>query len=204
MKSPRTILLLLLALGFASIAARAGECLPVKVRNPEGNYIVPGVMGDIVYRRVNGAKLSLDAYVQKHGRNRPAVIVIHGGGWDSGSRVAFVGQFLEMLTRAGYNWFSIDYRLGGIQNHKDALDDLRVAVDFIRCNAGKFRINRNNIALFGEDAGAHLAAMLAVEKPVGVKAAVLIGGFYDLREIPKFKSQIPNPESQISNPDFLT
>jgi len=206
-----TILPLLLALGFASVEARGGACLPVQVRNPEGNYITPGVMGDIVYRRVNGGELSLDAYVQKHGRNRPAVIVIHGGGWDSGNRIAFVGQFLEMLTRAGYNWFSIDYRLGGIRNYKDALDDLRVAVDFVRCNAGKFRINRNNIALLGEDAGAHLAAMLAAEKPAGVKAAVLIGGFYDLREIPKFKSQIPNPESQISNlesqisnPDFLT
>jgi alpha-L-fucosidase 2 len=197
MKSTWTILPLLLALAFASIEARAGACLPVKVRNPEGNYIVPGAMGDIVYRRVNGVELSLDAYVQKHGRNRPAVVVIHGGGWDSGSRIAFVGQFLEMLTRAGYNWFSIDYRRGGVQGYKDALDDLRVAVDFIRCHAGKFRINRNNIALFGEDAGAHLAAMLAAEKPAGVKAAVLIGGFYDLREIQSVKSQ-------ISNPDFLT
>jgi alpha-L-fucosidase 2 len=192
MKSTRTILPLLLALAFASIEARAGACLPVKVRNPEGNYITPGVMGDIVYRRVNGVELSLDAYVQKHGRNRPAVIVIHGGGWDSGSRIAFVGQFLEMLTRAGYNWFSIDYRLGGIGSYKDALDDLRVAIDFIRCHAGKFRIDRNNIALFGEDAGAHLAAMLAAERPAGVKVAVLISGFYDLREISYLKSQIPN------------
>ncbi|MGE0127037.1 MAG: alpha/beta hydrolase [Blastocatellales bacterium] len=168
----------------------------MKVRNIEGNYIEPGVMGDIVYRRVDGKELALDAYVQKRGRARPAVIIIHGGGWDSGSRVAFVGQFLEMLTRAGYNWFSIDYRLGGIRNYKDALDDLRAAVGFVRCHAGEFRVDPNNIALLGEDAGAHLAAMLLAEKPAGVKAAVLIGGFYDLREIPNLKSH-------ISNSDFL-
>jgi acetyl esterase len=194
MNPAKTVLLLLLACAFSAIEARAGECLPINVRNPEGNYIVPGVMGDIVYRRVNGKELALDAYVQKHGRKRPAVIVVHGGGWESGSRIAFVGQFLEMLTRAGYNWFSIDYRLGGIQNYKNALDDLRAATDFIRCNAKKFRIDPNNIALFGEDAGAHLAAMLLTEKPAGVKAAVLIGGFYDLREIPNLESQVPNSE----------
>src|SRR5215510_11124169 len=191
MDPAKTILLFLLACALAPIGARASECLPINVRNPEGNYIVPGVMGDIVYRRVNGKELALDAYVQKHGRKRPAVIVVHGGGWNSGSRIAFVGQFLEMLTRAGYNWFSIDYRLGGIQNYKDSLDDLRSATDFIRCNAKKFRIDPNNIALFGEDAGAHLAAMYLLEKPSGVKAAVLIGGFYDLREIPDLKSQSP-------------
>lgn len=191
MNPSKTFLLILLACAFAPVSARAGECLPINVRNPEGNYIVPGVMGDIVYRRVNGKELAMDAYVQKHGRKRPAVIVAHGGGWNSGSRIAFVGQFLETLTRAGYNWFSIDYRLGGIQNYKDALDDLRASIDFIRCNANKFRIDRDNIALLGEDAGAHLAAMLLTEKPAGVKAAVLIGGFYDLREIPNLRSQDP-------------
>ncbi|HKQ93016.1 MAG TPA: alpha/beta hydrolase [Blastocatellia bacterium] len=203
MNPTKTVLFFLLACALAPIVARAGECLPINVRNLEGNYVVPGVMGDIVYRRVNGRELSLDAYVQKHGRKRPSVIVVHGGGWDSGSRVAFVGQFLEMLTRAGYNWFSVDYRLGGIQNYKDALDDLRAAIEFIRCNAKRFRIDPYNIALFGEDAGAHLAAMLLTERPEGVKAAVLIGGFYDLREIPNLKSRIPNLESRISNSEFL-
>jgi alpha-L-fucosidase 2 len=203
MNPAKTLLPFLVACALSPIVARAGECLPINVRNPEGNYVVPGVMGDIVYRRVNGEELALDAYVQKYGRKRPAVIVVHGGGWDSGSRVAFVGQFLETLTRAGYNWFSVDYRLGGIQNYKDALDDLRAATDFIRCNAKRFRIDPDNIALFGEDAGAHLAAMLLTEKPAGVKAAVLIGGFYDLREIPNIKSRISNLESQTSSSEFL-
>jgi acetyl esterase/lipase len=194
MNPSKIVLLFLLACALAPIGARGGECLPINVRNPEGNYVVPGVMGDIVYRRVNGEELALDAYVQKHGRKRPAVIVVHGGGWENGSRVAFVGQFLEMLTRAGYNWFSVDYRLGGIRNYKDALDDLRAATDFIRCNAKRFRIDPDNIALFGEDAGAHLAAMLLTEKPASVKAAVLIGGFYDLREIPSLEPRISNSE----------
>lgn len=125
MKTTVKILALLLLLCLFSVESRADDCLPIKVRNPEGNYIIPGAMGDIVYRRVNGRELALDAYVQKRGDRRPAVIVIHGGGWSSGSRIAFIGQFLETLTRAGYNWFSIDYRLGGVKNYRDGVDDVQ-------------------------------------------------------------------------------
>jgi alpha-L-fucosidase 2 len=84
---------------------------PVVARNPDGNYLVPGVLGDVVYRRVGDVELSLDAYVQKRGPRRPAVLVVHGGGGASGGRIARVGQLLEMLTTAGFSWFSLDYRL---------------------------------------------------------------------------------------------
>lgn len=154
------------------------DCLPVKVRNPEGNYIIPGTKGDIVYARVDGQELALDAYVQKRGDKRPAVIVIHGGGFTSGSRVSFIGQFLELLTSAGYNWFAIDYRKNGVSRYKESLDDVRAALAFARCHAREFRIDPERIALLGEDTGATLAGLLAAEKPAGVQANVMIGGVY--------------------------
>jgi alpha-L-fucosidase 2 len=156
------------------------DCLPVKMRNAEGNYLVPGTKGDIVYRRINGQELALDAYVQKRGDKRPAVIVIHGGGFTSGSRVSFIGQFLELLTSAGYNWFALDYRKNGASHYQDSLADVRAALAFVRCNAKEFRIDPNRIALLGEDTGATLAALLAAEKPAGVQANVLLGGVYEL------------------------
>ncbi|MFN0112775.1 MAG: alpha/beta hydrolase [Blastocatellia bacterium] len=165
------------------------SCPPIKAHNPEGNYIIPGAMGDIVYSGVNGVELSLDAYVQRRGDKRPAVIVIHGGNWDSGSRVSFTGQFLELLTAAGYNWFSIDYRKRGLSRYAEAVDDVRAAIEFVRCHAREFRIDPNNIALLGEDTGATLALM-AAEKTSGVKAVVCIGGVYN-------NSQLPTPDSQL-------
>src|SRR5438034_10594864 len=84
--------------------AHSQDCLPALVRNPEGNYIVPGVQGEIVYRRVGPAELALDAYVQRRGGLRPAVLVVHGRGWTSGGRVAFVGPLLAASARAGFNW----------------------------------------------------------------------------------------------------
>jgi alpha-L-fucosidase 2 len=160
-------------------AAAAASDLALGTGDPEGNYVVPGVKGSIVYRRADGQELSLDAYLQRRGGRRPAVVVIHGGGFSAGSRVAFVGQLLEVLTRAGYNWFSVDYRLGGPERRKDALDDVRAALAFIRGHAEELRIDPNRVALVGEDAGAYLAALLAAESPAGVRAAVLIGGLYE-------------------------
>jgi len=157
--------------------------LAVGAGNPAGNYIVPGTKGAIVYRRVDGQELKLDAYVQRRGR-RPAVLVVHGGGWTSGSRIAHVGQLLETLTRAGFNWLSLDYRLGGPARRADALDDVRAALDFVRRNAAELRIDPERLGLLGEDAGADLAGMLATERPAGVRAVALIGGLYDVSDAP--------------------
>src|SRR5213593_1938358 len=168
--------------------AWAAGCAPVQIRNPEGNYIMPGVWGDIVYRRIDGTELSLDAYVQRRGERRPAVVVIHGGGWASGSRITYVSQLLEVLARAGFNWFSVDYRLAPAHKYPAALEDLRDALGFIRCNAQTFRIDPDRIALAGDDAGAHLAAMLAAGKPPGVKALLALGGIFDLRTLERFKA----------------
>jgi acetyl esterase/lipase len=176
----------LAALLLASAAPAAHACPVLQVRNPEGNYIVPGVLGDIAY----SGDLALDAYVQEGSARRPSIVVIHGGGWSSGSRVAHVGQILEVLTRAGYNWFSLDYRLGGLPRFEDSLTDLRAGLAFIRCRAGELGIDANRLLLLGEDSGAHLAALLAAENPAGVVGAVLVGGFYDLGAIPGLSGSI--------------
>jgi alpha-L-fucosidase 2 len=160
--------------------AFAEPCPPLHVRNPDGNYIVPGVQGDIPY----SGDRALDAYVQQGPRRRPAVVVIHGGTWSSGSRVAHVGQILDVLTQAGYHWFSVDYRLGGLPRFEESLADIRTALAFIRCRARELGIDPNRLVLLGEDSGAHLAALLAAERPPGVIGAVLVGGFYDLTTTP--------------------
>ena len=114
-------------------------------------------------------------------------MVIHGGGWTSGSRAAHVGQILELLTHAGYNWFALDYRLGGLARYEDSLADIRRALSFLRCRARELRIDPDRLVLLGEDSGGHLAALLAAERPAGVIGAVLIGGFYDLSAAPGLK-----------------
>ena len=178
MNGARLLLALFLLLGIAHGAS--AECLPLAPRNPDGNYIIPGVLGDIVYRRGPGMELALDAFVQQGDARRPLVVVVHGGGWTSGSRVSFVGQLLEMLSEGGFNWVSLDYRLGPASAHRDAVDDVDAALAFVRCHAEALRTDPNRLVLLGEDTGAQLAALVAARRPPGLAAAVLVGGAYDV------------------------
>ena len=132
----RAIVPAAIALALTTPPAFAQPCPPLHVRNPDGNYSVPGVQGDIPY----SGDHALDAYVQQGPRQRPAVVVIHGGTWSSGSRVAHVGQILDVLTQAGYHWFSVDYRLGGLPRFEESLADIRTALAFIRCRARELGI----------------------------------------------------------------
>jgi acetyl esterase/lipase len=181
----RSLLVTALLLALAAPAA-AQSCPPLQIRNPAGNYIIPGAKGDIPY----SGSLALDAYVQQGSGRPPSVVVIHGGGWTSGSRIAHVGQILEFLTITGYNWFSLDYRLGGPERKEDSLADIRAALSFIRCHSKDFGIDANQLVLLGEDSGAQLAALAAGERVPGVIGAVLIGGFYE-----------PNVATAASPPD---
>lgn len=187
-------------LAFAALAAGvpaiAQPCPPLQVRNTAGNYIVPGVKGDIPY----SDGVALDAYIQRGDARRPSIVVIHGGGWTSGSRIAHVGQILELLTRAGYNWFSLDYRLGGLARHEDSLADLRAALAFIRCRSDDLGIDPGQLVLLGEDSGAHLAALLSSERPPGVVGTVLVGGFYDLGVLEDLASDLPSNARARASP----
>jgi acetyl esterase len=169
-----------------SRASAASDCLPFTPRNSDGNYIVPGVQGAIVYRRVDGRELVLDAFVQRGEARRPLVVIVHGGRWSSGSRVGSVGQFLELLTSAGFNWVSIDYRLGPLDRYLEAVDDVEAAVEFVQCHATALHADPSRLVLLGEEAGAHLVALAAAQRPAGLSATVLVGGAYDLRELASY------------------
>lgn len=183
----RSLVWLVAVLPAVAADAAARTCPELQIRQPAGNYIVPGSFADVPYAE----GVALDGYVQQDGARRPSVVVVHGGEWTAGSRVAHVGQLLEMVTRAGYNWFSVDYRLGGLSEYGEALADLRTSLGFIRCRARDLGIDPEQIVLLGEDAGAQLSALLAAERPAGVIGSVLIGGFYDLRALPALSPGAP-------------
>lgn len=172
--------ILLAVLSPVTLVRAQASCGPWRVTKPEGNYIIPGAESGIVYRQAGGTELLMDGYRQPGPEIRPAVVVIHGGGWQSGSRVSYTGQFLEMLTRAGFHWFSIDYRLEGPERVAEAVDDVRAAVDFIRCHARERRVDPTRIVLLGEDTGATMAAMVARDPAAGIWAQILVGGRYPL------------------------
>ncbi|MGD0758374.1 MAG: alpha/beta hydrolase [Candidatus Sulfotelmatobacter sp.] len=124
------------------------------------------VQQDIPYGTAGGHPLLLDIYQpsEQSSALRPAVVLIHGGGWTSfdKSTMHTMGMF---LARCGFVAFAVDYRLmHGSENIWPAqLDDVQRAVRWVRANAAKYRVDPDHIGAFGHSAGAQLASLLGME-----------------------------------------
>ena len=94
---------------------------------------------------------------------RPAVVVIHGGGWHAPLDRHGMDAYASRLAEAGYVAFNLEYRLvpdGGEFPH--AVQDCLCALAFIRAHAADYGIDPLRIAALGYSAGGHLASMLGV------------------------------------------
>lgn len=155
-----------------------------------------GLWKDIAYSRPGGRDLLMDAYVPDSDGPFPAVIIVHGGGWEAGDKITYVSPVFAPLAQAGFAWFSIDYRLAPYAHVPDQLEDVRNAVRFVRRHAAWFHIDPDRIALLGESASGHLVAQAASMPCPGceVQAVVSFYGVYNFerwRNDPDFKRMLP-------------
>ncbi len=91
---------------------------------------------------------------------RPAVIVVHGGGWRSGERSDFP-SWNAWLADEGYVVFDIDYRPSPPPSWQDAPADVACAVGWVKENAARYGVDPERVALMGRSAGGHLALLTA-------------------------------------------
>ena len=120
------------------------------------------------------------------------MVFAHGGGFYFGGRGELEHGTFEPLVRRGFVVASIDYRTipapgctGGppaacVQGIRDASDDALSAVDFLRTNSARYRIDPTRIAIEGTSAGAIMAmnaAYSSSEDPArSVRAAIAMSG----------------------------
>jgi acetyl esterase/lipase len=90
-----------------------------------------------------------------------SIILIHGGGWNSGSKndfATYIDSFQKRMP--DYAIFNINYRLVNGSNLFPAQElDVKAAIDFIVKNSTEYRINTNKLVLLGASAGGHLALL---------------------------------------------
>lgn len=121
------------------------------------------VKRDVTYRTVDGEQLGLDVYQPaKKGTNRPAVVVVHGGGWTEGDKSLFAQQSNQLAER-GFVAFSINYRLAPAHPYPAAVDDVEAAVAWVRTHAKEYGVDPKRIGALGGSAGGHLVGMLATD-----------------------------------------
>jgi acetyl esterase/lipase len=112
-----------------------------------------------------GRPLHADVYrppaiLERPAAGWPAVLLIHGGAWQSGDRSQLRGYGI-LLARAGWLTVACEYRLSPQARWPEHLHDVKAALRWIRTQAGELAIDPDRVVTSGNSAGAHLALMLA-------------------------------------------
>lgn len=187
--------------GFAALAALLlSACVshqgrpPVPPPNPlqAGDF---SVNRDLIYTPAGWPqRLGADFYTPAGAGPFPAVLVVHGGGWEGRTRADMDGISAALASR-GYAVLNVSYRFAPQWHFPAQLQDLQQALLWLRANAGTLNIRPDRIAGWGYSAGAHLAALAGVTGPgdaqfvegARVQAVVAGGTPADLRYYPDGK-----------------
>jgi acetyl esterase/lipase len=171
----------------STVAEPAGKA-PLRYRDPVFTRV--SVQRDVGYSGDEG----LDLYTPTgdRGRDRPAVVWIHGGGFRTGTKAnANVVQLATAFAQRGYVAASIDYRLlaQGVvcgrtptpppqctQAALAAKEDARAAIGWLRLHARGLDLDSQRIAVGGTSAGAVTSLLLAADPSSRIGAAVSISG----------------------------
>ena len=132
---------------------------------------------DIEFAKPNGVSLTLDAYVPDGKGPFPTVIIVHGGGFTRGDKQTFVPPLFEPLTKAGFAWFTINYRLHPQAQFPSNVEDVEAAIRWVKAHAKEYKVDRTRIVLMGESAGGALVSYAGVRAKADTRVATVVA-FY--------------------------
>ena len=117
---------------------------------------------DVVYGRKYGLALTLDVFKPQQHANGAAVIWVVSGGWFS-SHDAISPQSasspINELARRGYTVFAVVHSSQPKFTIPEILQDMHLAVRYIRFHAADYQIDPDRIGITGASAGGHLSLM---------------------------------------------
>jgi len=163
------VALIFLALAAASLPSNAQQATPPPAvpsvpATPAQSSAGP-VHENVTYGTAGNETLLLDIFepAANSDHPRPAVILIHGGGWTSFDK-STMRTLAQFLARSGFVAVSVDYRLfhDGVNRWPAQLDDVQRSVRWLRANAAKYNVAPDHIGAYGHSAGAQLAALLGM------------------------------------------
>lgn len=129
----------------------------------------------IEYGRAAGESLLLDASVPPGNGPFPIAIIVHGGGWGSGDKHLDITGLFEPLTRAGFVWLSINYRLAPAHRWPAGFEDVQTAIRWAKTHAADYHGDPQRIALIGYSAGGQLASLAAIRGEDATRVQAVVG-----------------------------
>ncbi len=154
-------------------AAHVGTVPPAVRQAPAAG----GLRKRLVFDTATG--LTLDAWIPPGAGPHPAVVLVHGGGWEAGDRVTYIAPMFGVAAARGLAWISIDYRLTPAVTNREQVADVQAALAWVRREAASLRIDPARLVLVGESASGQLVAHVGAREP-GLAGVVSFYGVYDL------------------------
>ena len=104
---------------------------------------------DIVFATAGGTNLTLDAFIPEGSGPFPTCILVHGGAWMNGSKTTYITPLFEPLSKAGFTWFTINYRLAPQHRFPACIEDVESAIRWVKAHATEYKGDPQRIALIG-------------------------------------------------------
>lgn len=146
-------------------------CLATAEEKP---FNFTGLKQDIEFAKVGEVSLTLDAYVPEGTGPFATCILVHGGGFTKGDKHSFITPLFEPLAKAGFTWFTINYRLAPQHPWPACVDDTASAIKWVKAHAVEYKVNVNRIVLIGESAGGYLVSALGVTGKGDTRVAAVV------------------------------
>jgi acetyl esterase/lipase len=131
----------------------------------------------------DGARQTLDVCHPVDAVTAPVVIFFYGGAWRSGNKRLY-RYAAKALARRGYVAVLPDYRIYPQVRYPLFLEDGALVVRWAKDNVKRFGGDPDKIFLSGHSAGAHIAAMLAIDarwlQTVGLRPGRDVAGLIGL------------------------
>jgi acetyl esterase/lipase len=181
---------------------------------------------DLRYASGDGAQL-LDLYLPKEtsAGARPAVLIIHGGGWAIGDKAdGREQQFAEFMIDEGYAALSINYTMTTYEGKPFAtprvagcwpqvIYDCKSALRWMKAHADELGIDPDRIAVMGGSAGGHLSLLTGLSagnKPLSCGGAFLdqddsvrcIVDFYGIPDVRRWGGKAFIDEAEKDHPEI--
>lgn len=144
------------------------------LRAADTPFTMPGLKQDIEFAKAGDVSLTLDAFTPDGAGPFATCILVHGGGFTKGDKHSFIKPLFEPLSKAGFTWFTINYRLAPQHPWPACAEDVLSAIKWVKAHAAEYKVDVNRIAIIGESAGGHLVSWAGVMGEGDTRVAAVV------------------------------
>lgn len=106
-------------------------------------------------------EMDLIAPKNREGCERPAIVWVCGGAFRQMNRSVWLPALMPYV-KVGYTVAGVDYRVSGEAGYPASVQDVKMAVRYLRAHSAELGIDPERIVVMGESAGGYIAAMLGL------------------------------------------